>query len=206
MNATVHRIVSGKWRENGYVIEGEDSRAVIIDPGLDTAAFTTHIAQRALTPCAIINTHAHYDHIGSVAPLMEAHGIPFHLHRGDAALLRQANLYRAMFAESETLRIPAEFSDLSEVSRLQLAGLDIEVLATPGHTKGSVCFRVSDHLFSGDTLLPNGTGRVDLPGGSATDMAATQSLLTTLPDDLLVHPGHGSIVPLRQIRERMKAA
>jgi hydroxyacylglutathione hydrolase len=207
VRTTIHRIVSGKWRENGYIVETEDSRALIIDPGIDTGAFQSLIEQRKLLPCAILNTHAHYDHIGSVCALMEARGIPFYLHKGDAALLRQANFYRSLFGETEMLRIPASFVDLSEVDgRLDLCGFDIEIIATPGHTKGGVCFRIGDTLFTGDTLFSKGPGRTDLPGGSISDMASTQLLLAELPDHLVVHAGHGIIVSMQQVRERMKAA
>ena len=206
MQTVVHRIVSGKWRQNGYVIEGADRNALIVDPGMDTSAFASLIAERGLAPCAILNTHAHYDHIGSVCALMEAHGTAFYLHKSDAALLRQANLYRAMFDETAKLRIPQGFTDLSELTELALGNLGVEVISTPGHTAGSVCFRLGDLLFTGDTLLSKGPGRTDLPGGSAAQMALSQQLLAALPDHLLVHPGHGSIVPMRQVRELMKAA
>ena len=203
---TVHRITSGKWRENGYVIEGSGADAVIVDPGLDEAAFKSIIEQRSCTPRAIINTHAHYDHIGSVVSLTEAYGIPFYLHKGDAVLLRQANIYRALFGETEILRIPTEFTDLAELQpTLDIAGLEIEILPTPGHTKGSTCLRIGQLLFTGDTLMGKGPGRVDLPGGSAAEMEVSQAQLAALPGDLVVHPGHGEIVSLRHIRDIMAA-
>jgi hydroxyacylglutathione hydrolase len=203
---TIHRIVSGRWRENGYVVESANSSALIIDPGMNTGSFKSLIEQRACRPCAILNTHAHYDHIGSVSALMEAYEIPFYLHKGDAALLRQANIYRALFEETETLRIPSKFLDLSEINGwLEIGGFDIEILVMPGHTTGSTCFRIGDLLFTGDTLLGKGPGRTDLPGGSATDMRASQARLATLPGHLIVHPGHGEIMPMSQIRERIKA-
>ena len=201
---TVHRIVSGKWRENGYVLEHANSNAVIIDPGTDTNGFRFLIEERACRPYAILNTHAHYDHIGSVLALVEAYGIPFYMHKADAALLRQANMYRALFKEAEALRIPPTFSDLSEANGLlEIGGFHIEILLTPGHTKGSTCFRVGSLLFTGDTLFGNGPGRTDLPGGSATDMDASQLRLADLSGDLIVHPGHGEIRPMREIRERI---
>ncbi len=103
--------------------------ALIIDPGTNAGAFRSLIEQRACRPCAILNTHAHYDHIGSVSALMEAYDIPFYLHKDDAALLRQANIYRVMFGEVEALRVPSKFSDLSEANgSLEIGGFDIEIL------------------------------------------------------------------------------
>jgi hydroxyacylglutathione hydrolase len=204
--STVHRIVSGQFRENGYVLEGVDSNALIIDPGTDANAFKSLIAQQGCKPRAILNTHAHFDHIGSVSALMERYDIPFYLHKNDATLLRQANIYRSLFKETEMLQIPPTFSDLSvENGSLSIAGFDIKILETPGHTKGSTCFRIGDLLFTGDTLFGKGPGRINLPGGSATDMDASQAFLATLPGNLIVHPGHGEIVPMSQIRERMGA-
>jgi hydroxyacylglutathione hydrolase len=202
----VHRIVSGTWRENGYVIECGDAGAVIVDPGNNTAGFLALIAEHALRPAAIVNTHAHFDHIGSVVALVESFGIPFYLHKADAALLRQANLYRALFEEVQPIRVPAAFSDVSEMNGvLEILDLRIELLMTPGHTNGSTCLRIGDLLFTGDTLLKNGPGRIDLPGGSAEHMRASQALLATLPAELLVHPGHGEIESLGAIRDRVAA-
>ena len=201
----VHRIVSGKWRENGYVIECGAANAVIVDPGNNTSGFETLLAERGLRPAAIVNTHGHFDHIGSVATLVETFGIPFYLNRADAALLRQANLYRALFEEREPILVPSTYEDLSAMDGLDVLDLRIDVLMTPGHTNGSTCLRIGRLLFTGDTLLKNGPGRIDLPGGSAELMRATQMLLTELPDDLLVHPGHGEIEPLGAIRARMAA-
>jgi hydroxyacylglutathione hydrolase len=206
MTYTVHRIVSGRWRENGYVLEDAVSNALIIDPGKDAQAFKSLIEQSGCRPRAILNTHAHFDHIGSVLTLTEAYAIPFYLHKGDAALLRQANIYRSLFEETEPVRIPTAFSDLSEAhGPLEIGGFDVEIIETPGHTKGSVCFRMGILLFTGDTLMAKGPGRIDLPGGSAADMDASQVRLATLPGHLVVHPGHGETMPMNELRARISA-
>jgi glyoxylase-like metal-dependent hydrolase (beta-lactamase superfamily II) len=91
----------------------------------------------------------------------------------------------------ETMTFPEADHLIREGDRLSLAGLDIEVLHTPGHTPGSVCFRIGDDLFSGDTLFRLGYGRVDFPGGNAADMAASLKRLKALPGQVRVYPGHG---------------
>jgi hydroxyacylglutathione hydrolase len=196
---TIHRIVSGPWRQNGYVIDSGDGSALIVDPGGDEATFHARLSQSQLTPCAILNTHAHYDHLGAVCALMAAYNVPFYLHGGDSALLRQANLYRMLFAASEMIRVPTNFKDLALAGdRLQIGSFDIGLLPTPGHTKGSMCFLIADAMFSGDTLLPAGTGRIDLPGGSASEMENSLARIALLPGCLMMYPGHGDALSLAQ--------
>jgi hydroxyacylglutathione hydrolase len=207
----IHRIVTGPWRQNGYVIDNGDGCALIVDPGGEEAAFRARINESQLTPCAILNTHAHYDHLGAVCALMAAYNVPFYLHRGDSALLRQANLYRMLFGASEMIRVPPNFNDLALAGdRLELGSFDIELLPTPGHTKGSMCFLIADAIFSGDTLLPVGTGRTDLPGGSASEMENSLARIALLRGNLMMHPGHGKALPLAhamaKARERSNIA
>jgi glyoxylase-like metal-dependent hydrolase (beta-lactamase superfamily II) len=194
---TVDCIVSGTWRQNGYVVRNEAGEALVIDPGGRPEAFKALIAAAKLTPLAILNTHAHYDHLGAVVDLIEEYAVPFYLHGADGALLRQANLYKALFGETLNIRIPGSFCDLRDVGgRLKIGGFDVEVRSTPGHTKGSTCFLLDDVMFSGDTLLPRGPGRIDLPGGSASDMQKSLAELSTLPGSSMMYPGHGKALPL----------
>lgn len=207
MTLVVHRIVSGSWRQNGYIVEGPSRDALFIDPGGNAEEFRALVTQRELRPLAIINTHAHYDHIGAVAQLAESYELPFFLHGGDWALLRQANLYKLLFDGKEPVRIPVVSTDLSSLGApFQIGEFKIDCVATPGHTKGGVCFQLEDTLFSGDTLFPSGLGRVDLPGGSAVEMRATMEILQNLPPDLTVYPGHGKSFRLGDAIARLTTA
>lgn len=193
----VHRIVSGRWCENGYVVHSEDGCALIIDPGGHADDFKALVAKFALRPCAVINTHAHYDHLGAVAELVKTYHIPFYLHAGDRNLLRQANMYKVLFGETESIEVPATFEDLMRMgNKLALGSFAVDIIPTPGHTPGSTCFRIDDFLFSGDTLLPTGRGRVDLPGGSAVEMKNSLTRIAELPGHLTIFPGHGEPTPL----------
>lgn len=206
MTIVVHRIVSGSWRQNGYVIENPSADALFIDPGGNVEEFKSLVEQRRLSPLAVINTHAHYDHVGAVAELTKLYELPFFLHRGDWTLLRQANLYKFLFDGKDAVQIPVITTDLEGIgSSFRIGDFDIGCLATPGHTKGSVCFQLEDTLFSGDTLFLSGLGRVDLPGGSETEMQATRIALEGLSHDLVVYPGHGKSFRLGDAVARLAA-
>jgi hydroxyacylglutathione hydrolase len=197
----IHKITTGLWRQNGYIVESISGHALVIDPGAQVERFLDVISARKLVPVAILNTHAHYDHIGAVCSLMEHFaGLPFYLHGSDRSLLRQANLYRSLFGEGQSVSIPSDFTDLADSigSDLALRDFNVECISTPGHTKGSVCFRLGAHLFTGDTLLPDGAGRTDLPGGSIAQMQESIQLLTKLPSHLTMYPGHGAVGPFRE--------
>jgi hydroxyacylglutathione hydrolase len=192
MTVAVQRIVSGRWKQNGYVLANPEGEALIIDPGSDQDAFETALAEQALRPLAIVNTHGHFDHIGAVAALVERYGIPFWLHRADWPLLRQANFYKTLFDSAESIAIPTATGDLADTgAALAIGGFSVEWLATPGHTRGSVCLRIGACLFSGDTMLPWGSGRTDLPGACPGEMAASFRHVCGLPVDLQIYPGHG---------------
>ncbi|MEE1610166.1 MBL fold metallo-hydrolase [Microvirga sp. CF3016] len=203
--SNIHRITTGAWRQNGYIVESISRHALVIDPGAEAERFLDVIGTRKLVPLAILNTHAHYDHIGAVCRLMEHFAdLPFYLHGADRSLLRQANLYRSLFGEGQSISLPSSFTDLADIieTGLVVKEFQVECIATPGHTKGSVCFRLGDHLFTGDTLLPNGAGRTDLPGGSVAQIQESIQLLANLPDHLTMYPGHGAVGPLREAQAR----
>lgn len=200
--AEVRTVVTGEWRENCHILSGPDGRAVVIDPGEDTDAIVAALEDAAVA--AILCTHAHYDHIGSVADLAARHGAPFHLHAGDHKLLRQANFYRTIFGGHRHIAIPAVDVDLAGCDSLRLAGLDIAVVHTPGHTAGSVSFVIEGRLFSGDTLLGDRLGRTDLPGSDRAALEESVRTLLRLPGDTMVHPGHGRARRLAEIAEALE--
>lgn len=197
MNLTVETFVNGKLRQNCHVVGAPDGSALIIDPGSDAVSIRELLSNRGWHPKAILNTHAHYDHVGAVADLMEHYEIPFYLHELDTKLLGHANLYRVIFDGLNVVRIPEISCVLKDLPcQLEIAPFEVELMHTPGHTAGSVCFKLSDHLFCGDTLMASGAGRTDLPGGDPAALARSLELLSLLDPKTQIYGGHGPSVTI----------
>lgn len=192
MTLRIQRFVNGTWRQNCYVVANDAAEAVIIDPGSALDEIVGIVRESDCRPLAILNTHAHYDHIGAVDGLMNHFGIPFYMNGADLDLLRRANLYKLIFDSRESVKVPEVTHDLrSLLPILNIGSFRIRWMATPGHTPGSTCFQIGHHLFTGDTLMGNGAGRTDLPGGNPTEIDASLRMLAALPPDTEMHAGHG---------------
>ena len=195
----VTTFVNGKWRQNCYLISNTQREALIVDPGSDPEAISELITELGVQPVAILNTHAHYDHIGAISGLMQKYQIPFFLHGDDAKLLKQANLYKILFETKNSISIPTFGEDFAKGPEdLRVAGFSVRVIHTPGHTAGGVCLLIGSNLFSGDTLMPGGPGRTDLPGGDKVKLKDSLQKLRELPEDYLVYAGHGKPFMLQE--------
>lgn len=192
-------IVNGAWKQNCYLVTNAQKQLLVIDPGSESEAILHQISKLESKPIAILNTHAHYDHIGAVSAVLQQYQIPFYLHFGDAKLMKQANLYKILFESKNSISIPSFDKDLAHESNdLVIGEFAIKVMHTPGHTSGSTCFLLGGNLFGGDTLLPKGPGRTDLPGGNKIDLKESLLKLHELPSDCLVYPGHGKPFTLKE--------
>lgn len=201
----VEQFTNGIYRENAYIVGGPNGgAALLIDPGSDADGITAILDTHNWRPAAILCTHAHFDHVGAVAPLMARYDIPFYLHRADEALLKRMNLYKMVIDPGAALKVPEITHGLTDVTELAIAGFDIEVLPSPGHTPGGVCFRIGAELFTGDTVLPAGVGRIDLPGGDGDALEKSVAMLNTLPRDLTAHPGHGASMALGDLMDNLQ--
>jgi glyoxylase-like metal-dependent hydrolase (beta-lactamase superfamily II) len=192
MSVAVTTFVNGKWRQNCYLVTTKEGDALIIDPGSGAGEIAGLLLENGLRPVAILNTHAHYDHMGAVAELMERYGVPFYLHGADGPLLKRANLYRMLFESEDPVRVPIISENIAALpAEFTVGPFQISWLATPGHTEGSVCLRIEGFLFSGDTLMRGAVGRTDLPGGNRDRILDSLRMLTGLPGDTEVCGGHG---------------
>ena len=177
----VHVLTLGAYQVNCYIIHEEKSTfCCVIDPGYEADTILDKLSQLGLTLEAILLTHGHFDHVGAVRDLAADTGCQVYLCAED--LTMPANLTAGKLYYTQTY---------AEGAQLHLAGLDITVLQTPGHTPGSVCLLMEDHLFVGDTLFAGSCGRTDLPGGNARAMKESLARLAALKENYQVHPGHG---------------
>jgi len=180
------------------------SRALLIDPGDEPERLLAAIDALGVEIEAILITHCHFDHIGAVAPLARATGAPVYCPRIERPALADVMSWTPPgFGPFESYE--AEHT-LAGGERLSLAGLDVEVLFTPGHSPGHLTYVVGSPahpaLLSGDVLFHGSVGRVDLPGGDwATLERSIGALLDAYPDDTVVHPGHMGVTTLGRERE-----
>ena len=188
----VHALHLGPLDNSTYLVVHEPTReTAVVDVGFDPEAVLETIARRKLVVRLLLNTHAHYDHVAGMHAIQEACGGEYHLHPADRPLLDHLAEQGAAFGFPPAMP-PARPHDLADGQTIALAGDAIEVIHTPGHSPGGVCFRHGDWLISGDTLFAGSIGRTDLPGGSFAELEhAIRERLFVLGDAVRVHPGHG---------------
>jgi glyoxylase-like metal-dependent hydrolase (beta-lactamase superfamily II) len=192
----------GPVQENCFIARPDDgTHGIVVDPGDEPEKLLAGIEELGIeTVDAILLTHCHFDHIGAVAPLAKATGAPVYCPKIEVPLLQDIMKFVPWpgFGPYEN-HDPEETVDGGET--LNLAGFEIEVLFTPGHSPGHVTYSVEDVLYSGDVLFEGSVGRVDLPGGDwATLSASIQTLLDRFPDDTTVLPGHMGVTTLGRER------
>ena len=190
---------------NSYVLApAAGENCVVVDPGVEVVdQLDAVLAQHRLQPVAVLLTHGHIDHTFSVAPVCGARGIPAYIHPDDNGLLADpmgglSAETRAMFGGRLQWSEPDDVKPLVDGEVLGLAGLEITVDHAPGHTRGSVAFRlpydddVPEVMLSGDLLFAGSIGRTDLPGGDhATMLRSLAEKVLPLRDEVVVLPGHG---------------
>ncbi|SOC01418.1 MBL fold metallo-hydrolase [Pseudobutyrivibrio ruminis] len=179
--------------ENCYIAINEDTNeSIIIDPGSAFERIKSAVESTGTKPVAILLTHGHFDHAGEAASTAKEYGIKVYTHEATAEELKNPsiNLSGDMFGDSKSYSADVFLKDDEEID---LAGLHIKCLFTPGHTPGGCCFYFTneDIVFTGDTLFSGSVGRTDFPGGSMSQLVGSiKSKLMTLSDDTICYPGH----------------
>jgi glyoxylase-like metal-dependent hydrolase (beta-lactamase superfamily II) len=195
----VQMFTVGMVQENCFLVRPEGGeRAVIVDPGDEAPRLLQAVEDAGVTLDAILLTHTHFDHVGAVAPVARATGAPVYCPRIEVPVLQDVMAFVPWpgFGPFESWD-PEETVQGGET--LELAGLTLDVVYTPGHSPGHVTYAVRGEqaLFSGDVLFQSSVGRTDLPGGDApTLMRSIATLLERFDDEARVYPGHMGVTTL----------
>lgn len=184
------------FQENTYLIINEKKECWFVDPGMFSTAendeMLNYIKKNNLIPQAIINTHAHLDHIVGVHFLQNEFGIPFYLHELDEATLKYGPIAAAMYGLG-TINMPISYEFYKD-EHFNLGDTSISVMHTPGHAPGHVILYCASEkwVINGDMLFAGSIGRTDLPGSDHNDMLISlREKIITLPDETKVYCGHG---------------
>jgi len=203
----VHGYTVGPIGENTYLIAGTENRAVIVDPGEEAPRLLAAIEEHGLTLEAILLTHCHFDHVGAVAPVARATGAPVYCPAIEVPVLQDINAY-VRFPGFGPFENWDPEQTVAGGETLQLAGLEFDVVFTPGHSPGHVTYAVAANedaptqLFSGDVLFAGSIGRTDLPfGDHETLIRSIAGLLARFEDDAVVYPGHMEVTTLGRERQ-----
>jgi glyoxylase-like metal-dependent hydrolase (beta-lactamase superfamily II) len=188
---------------NTYVLYDEAAReAALVDPAMRSEPALEWITRRGLTLRYVLNTHGHSDHTFNNAFFVRETGAKLRIGADDEPMLAQLGQSSRYMGAAATPS-PAPDGYLEDGEEIAVGGLRIRVVATPGHTPGSMCFVVEDAVLTGDTLFQGSMGRFDFPGGSLRDLAASiKNKLFVLSPETRVLPGHG---PLSSIEVEKKS-
>ncbi len=186
------RLPLGIYQANCYIVNDEDSKeTAVIDPGGDFQEIKAYLEAEGLKVKYIILTHGHGDHIGALRELMSYSGASVCIHEEDNEMLNNSRLNLSADMGYQSVEISAD-KLLHDGDVLELGEAKLNIIHTPGHSRGSICIYCEGSLFSGDTLFACSIGRTDLAGGSFDQIIASiKDKLFILPEDTAVYPGHG---------------
>jgi len=186
----IYTLANGPFMVNSYLVVNE-KRAFIIDPGSGIKAILAKIESDNLELEAIVATHGHIDHIDGVNAVTKKFKVPFYVNSLDMELIETVQMQARMFGVPDPGKITPD-RELPAGGDIEVAGLNLELFHTPGHSPGSISIKIDNVLFSGDALFNFSIGRTDLPGGSYPVLIESiKSKLLIMPDDTRVLSGHG---------------
>ncbi len=195
-------------RECCYVVSDESSECVIIDPGCNSDSeknrLVKYVNERKLKPVKILLTHGHFDHVMGNAFVVKQWDLKTYVSDDDIEQLKRAKEYCAMYG-FDIEEPPLDTINIKDGDKIKFGNTELEVIATPGHTQGGVCFHSATDkvLFSGDTLFAGSIGRTDHPSGNYERlMSSLEKLVSVIPPETRVLPGHG---PETTISEELRS-
>ena len=192
MNLSVESIVTGPFQENSYFFWNNDSfDTILIDPGDDEDLISKALDKKNLVPIAIVNTHAHLDHIGAIRQLKTKYDIPFYLHENESLILDSYEETCELFGMEKKQKPEVDIWLRDEVE-IKINNFKLELIRAPGHTPGGICIKIENHLFVGDTIFKGSVGRTDLPGGDLNMLEESLLyLMNNISSDITIYSGHG---------------
>lgn len=198
----IKTVVVGPLDVNCYILGCEDTKeAAIIDPGDNADEIIKVIHEEGLNPGFIINTHAHFDHVGGVKTIQDHFKIDFFLHKEDLFLIDNVSEQAAAFGLNPIPK-PEVDKFVNNGDKISLGNKFINVIHTPGHSPGCVCYHIDNNVFVGDTMFAGSIGRTDLPGGSYKMLInSIKERLFPLGDGTIVYPGHGPSTTIENERK-----
>ncbi|MHC4617005.1 MAG: MBL fold metallo-hydrolase [Planctomycetota bacterium] len=197
------RLILGAFETNCYIVRKSDTAGdcLVIDSGLEAGELIDFLQKHMLNPVGVVLTHGHIDHTGGLVALRRKFPeMKVSIHKLDAEMLTGGEDNLSALAGCFFTTEPADLL-LEEGTAVELAGIEMQVLHTPGHTPGGASLYAQDEgiIFVGDTLFAGSVGRTDFPGGSMTQLVAgIREKLLTLPDRTIVYPGHGPATTVAQ--------
>ena len=198
------RFPLGPLWANGYLVWDDEGRAFFVDPGGDPEEVIEFMEKNGIQLEMILLTHGHSDHIGGLGMLSSLTD-NIYIHGDDIPLLSDSAQNLSMYTCSAPFSISLNVKQLSDGDVIRMGQLSINIIHTPGHTKGGCCFYVETDpdplLFSGDTLFASSIGRTDFPGGDYSTLIKSLSKLSPYPDETKVLPGHGPETTLGRERK-----
>ena len=185
------KLTVGELQGNCFIVEAPEQTAIVIDPGAEAFVIAAELESRGLTLRKILLTHGHFDHTAAAKELKERYGAQVYISAQDEELLPDREKSVAFFlphAPYYPVEPDARIKDGDVISQ---GSMKIKVMATPGHTAGSVCFIIDDCMFTGDTLFHGSVGRTDLYSGSVREQAESLKRLAALDKNYRLYCGHG---------------
>ena len=186
-------ITAPLWAQNCYIVTHKQcGEQVIIDPGSNSELIIETVLENGTGSInSVLLTHAHFDHVGAVAPVCKKFNVSAYIHKADSRLLRHAPMYSLRFSQ-RVIPQPEPFVTFEEQPAISICGKLIEVLHVPGHSFGSVCYCFDGFAFTGDTIMKNYAGRVDLPGSNLKLLKKSiPYLFENLSGETVLFAGHG---------------
>ena len=182
----------GQLGANCYIVYCEKTlQGAVIDPGGNGKEIIAILKRNHIKLACILNTHGHADHITANDEIKEATGAPVFIHGADAKMLTSAQGNLSLYIGNNLTCKPADRL-LTDGEMIKVGEIEFQVIHTPGHTLGGICFKADDNLFCGDTLFKQSIGRTDFPGGSHSQLInSIKNKIMILPDQTIVLPGHG---------------